>query len=241
MKKAIEHLLKKILKTAGLKRIPPSDRNKFVWFKELNINTVLDIGANAGQFAIEINGFLPSAHIYSFEPLKDIYIKLLKNTKRIPAIKAFNMALGESCGTMRIYRNNFSAASSMLDLADLTKDAFPFTKDTVGEEIFVSTLDDMVDTDIDVKKEVLLKMDVQGYEDKVIAGGKNTLGMTSVVLVEVCFKELYKGQMLFDGLRMKLGEFGFNFEGIIYTSLHPKTGMPLFADAVFVKPTGRNK
>ena len=41
--------------------------------------TVLDVGANTGQFALEIHKILPQAMIYSFEPLKDCYEQLMHN------------------------------------------------------------------------------------------------------------------------------------------------------------------
>ena len=42
------------------KRIP---KNQYGWLRDLNINTVLDIGANTGQFATLIHDILPEADI----------------------------------------------------------------------------------------------------------------------------------------------------------------------------------
>lgn len=212
------------------------EKNKFVWLKELNINTMLDIGANTGQFALQINESLPSVEIYSFEPLKSVYPQLLKKTGEIKNFRAFNMALGDFNGTTKMYRNASSLSSSLLEMANLHKEAYPYTANTSEEEIVVKKLDDVVrDENIRLEPEILIKLDVQGYEDRVIEGGINTFKNTRVVIIEVSFQELYKGQMLFGWIYERFTDLGFKYKGNINVFLHPKTGLPLFGDAIFTR------
>ncbi|MDI6701320.1 MAG: FkbM family methyltransferase [bacterium] len=194
----------------------------------------MDVGANVGQFAIEINNFLPDASIFSFEPLKDIYEKLFKISKKIKKFKAFNVALSDLNGTKKIFRNKFSPSSSILEMADLHKEAFPFTKEVHEEEIVVKKLDDILAGE-KLKPEILIKLDVQGYEDRVIQGGMETFKNAKVIITEVSFFELFKEQVFFDEIYDQLRMMGFEYKGNICTSFHPKNGLPLFADAVFVR------
>src|SRR4030067_818761 len=78
-----------------VKKIPLSEKNKFIWLKQMNIKTVFDIGANIGQFAKQIHNTLPDANIYSFEPLKDCFEQLQKTMGGINNSKVFNFALGD--------------------------------------------------------------------------------------------------------------------------------------------------
>src|SRR5437868_3194933 len=56
------------------------------WFAQQKISTVLDIGANAGQFAFAIHAACPEARIYSFEPLPDCFKRL---QERMTGVKNF--------------------------------------------------------------------------------------------------------------------------------------------------------
>src|SRR5207302_11138511 len=69
------------------------------WLRDLAIRTVLDIGANEGQFAREIREILPDAKIISFEPLRDCYEGLLAQADSLGAFEVHNFALGEERGT----------------------------------------------------------------------------------------------------------------------------------------------
>jgi len=218
-----------------IRRIPEYKKNKFVWLKDLNINTVMDVGANVGQFALEISKVLPNARIYSFEALRSVYGELLKNSKEIKNFKAINVALGNFSGTTKIYRNKYSPSSSVLEMADLHKKVFPHTKETYEGKVVVRRLDDIITEEkLELKPNTLIKLDVQGYEDKVIQGGIGTFKKATVIITEVSFYELYKGQPLFDQIQSQLRKMGFECKGSINASFHPETGLPLFADAIFV-------
>jgi FkbM family methyltransferase len=234
----IKNFVRNTFRTFGvdIRRIPEYEKNKFVWLKDLNINTILDVGANIGQFVLEINRYLPSAQIYSFEPLKDAYLQLVRNGEKIKNLRVFNIALGDFNGTTKIYGNKFSPASSILELTGLAKEAYPFVAYTFEEEVSVRKFDGIViDENIELKSEVLIKLDMQGYEDRVIEGGINTFRKAKVVITEVSFQELYKDQVLFDLIYDELKELGFKYKGNINISLHSKIGTPLFADAIFVR------
>src|SRR5215831_11930154 len=64
---------KKMLETMGfeLRRVnykfEPKKKDRFKWIRDLDIRTVLDVGAHTGEFAAEIHAILPEATIYSFE------------------------------------------------------------------------------------------------------------------------------------------------------------------------------
>ena len=75
----ITKLIRKPLNLAGIdikKYRPAVDPLK--WLEKYDIKTIIDIGAHTGQFAKEIREKLPQARIYSFEPLKDCYQKLVQ-------------------------------------------------------------------------------------------------------------------------------------------------------------------
>jgi FkbM family methyltransferase len=236
VKKIIKSLFRSIgLDIHKLSTPPPlSKDNRYQWLRELEIATVLDIGANIGQAAKEFSEIFPDAAIISFEPLKECYETLCKLSNTIPKFKAYNLALGDFQGKEVIYRNNYSLSSSILRMELLHETAFPFTSQTTEEIITVEKLDAIAPS-LDLKMNLLIKIDVQGFEDKVIMGGIETLKRATVIITEVSFYPLYKGQLLFDGIYDLLKALDFSYKGSYWQLTDPKTGQILQQDAIFIK------
>jgi FkbM family methyltransferase len=154
----IKRTVKKILEATGfeLRRINinhkseperhkfwPEREDTFNWIRNLNIRTVLDVGANTGQFAGEIHAILPEAAIYSFEPLRDCYDLLVQKMSHVPKFRPFDFALGSEASEVEMHRSEFTPSSSILRMGELHKRALPFTSKETLEKITVKRLDDV--------------------------------------------------------------------------------------------------
>ena len=235
MIKAVWNLVKKLFALIGIhiRLIHPEDDN-YLWMDKYNIRTIIDVGANTGQFAAKIHKILPQASIYSFEPLSDCYEQLIKNMKEMVNFKAFNFALGSEDSEQKIYRSKFSPSSSLLPMTETHKEIYPHTKNSIVENIIVKKLD-TVFRDIELEDNILIKIDTQGYEDKVIAGGKEVISRAKIVVAETSFEELYQGQPLFGGIYDMLVKMGFEYKGVLDRQRkNPIDGGVLQADSIFV-------
>lgn len=231
-------IVKRPLNFVGLDLVRYNPRyamGEYAYVATLNIKTVIDVGAHGGEFARMIKRVLPDAAIYSFEPLKDVFQRLEQETKNGSNITAFNCALGDREETVEIHRSSWVQSSSILPMAPLHKEAFPVSADHTSQTIEVKRLDDVL-KGFTLKPEVLIKIDVQGYEDKVLAGGPDIIAKTKAIIVEVSFRELYEGQPLFERIFQLLNGEGFRYMGNLYQLLNPLDGAPLQADALFVRP-----
>lgn len=204
------------------------------WLSKYEIKTVLDIGANTGQFAKEIRMKLPQVKIYSFEPLKDCYEQLVQNMKADGNFKAYDFAVGETNSRQEINRSVYSPSSSLLLMENLHEEMYPHTKGGTKEEIEVKRLDDVFQN-FDLEKEILVKIDVQGYEEKVLKGGKNLISKAKIVILENSFAELYKGQALFEQIYDIMKNLGLRYRGRIHQKINPATGEILYEDSIFIK------
>jgi len=208
--------------------------NHFKWFRDLQIKTIIDIGANEGQFALAMNNGIPDATFYSFEPLKECFDALKKNTTNIKHIEYFNYALGEVEDEQIINHNEYSPSSSFLKMGDLHKSVFPNTSNTIMEKIKIKSLDSFYGK-ILFEKKVLLKIDVQGYELNVLKGAKKILKKTDIIIIETSFFSLYEGQPLFHDIYEYLISENFSYYGNFEQLANPHDGQILQADAIFLK------
>ena len=225
-------LVKRALATFRIeaKRIP---KNRFRWLHAMDINTVLDIGANTGQFASMMHRILPQSDIYSFEPLADCFERLEKEMAHIKQFRAFQCALGDEDDEVEMHRSAFSPSSSLLSMKQLHARLFPFTAKTWLERVPVRKLDGIV-ASLGLRDNLLIKIDVQGYEDRVIRGGKDTVSRAKVLIVETSFQTLYDSQILFDSIYEMLKKLGFRYTGNMDQLNNPLDGSVLQCDAVFV-------
>jgi FkbM family methyltransferase len=228
----IKNKIKKLFHSIGLD-IKKYKHPNYKWITDSDINTVLDIGANIGEFTIEYAKILPHAKFYCFEPIKNCYQQLLVTTKKIN-INAFNVALGESNYETEINISSHLPSSSLLDMAHLHKELFMHSQLHTKELIQVKRLDDIMDG-ISWVPNLLVKIDVQGFEDKVIAGGYSTLKAAKIIIIEMSYQLLYENQLLFDGIYQMLSEMGFDFYGNIAQTFNPQNGKILYSDSLFIK------
>ncbi len=205
------------------------------WLRDMNFQTVLDVGANVGQFAAGVHAILPNAAIYSFEPLPDCYLKLVKTMSGVEKFHAFNLGLGAARAQMQINRSPWSASSSFRKMAKLHIENYPKTEGHETVTVPVETLDNMT-AGLPMVDPVLLKMDVQGYEDQVLAGGQVTASRAAAVIIEVSFETLYEGQPLFDDIYRLLTAMGFTYKGNLEQA-PDSSGRILYADAIFLRTT----
>lgn len=203
------------------------------WLIKANINTVFDIGAGTGRFASIIHEVLPTATIYSFEPLEDCYEKLKRRMGRISDFKAFNIALGDFNGELEFRRNEYSPSSSVLPMADLHTQNYPFAAKEYLTKVRVAKLDDVA-ADLKIADNVLIKVDVQGFEDKVIAGGRGIIRQATILILESSFQPLYIGQPLFEDIYDSLKD-DFRYMGALDQRRSPIDGNILQEDSIFVK------
>jgi FkbM family methyltransferase len=199
---------------------------------ELGVHTIVDIGANRGQFALCARRLYPKAKIFSFEPLEKpaaSYRKLFGND---PLVRLFNNAISETPGSATMYVSRWDVSSSMLPFAQAQHDNFPFTEESRRETVAVATLADCLNQD-SIEGVALLKMDVQGYELTALRGCEDLLDRFRFVYVEASFIELYVGQALATDVIAYL--FGKGFKLICVAN--PSKGnskRPIQADFLFV-------
>jgi FkbM family methyltransferase len=209
-------------------------KEDYRWLTRFNISTVVDIGANEGQFALKFSRILPSADFYCFEPIGSCF-KILKSNLANVNCKLFPYALGDENAEMEINVYDHNPSSSLLEMAELHKSVFDKSFDIKSrEKISVKILDEILVDKLN-NKSYLVKIDVQGFEDKVIKGGKNVISQAKVIIIEMSYVELYKEQKLFNDIYFLLISLGFSFKGNLAQSNNPKNGEVLYSDSIFTK------
>ena len=193
--------------------------------------TVVDVGANRGQFALVARYCFPDAVILSFEPLHgpaDIFRKVFQGDA---SVELQQVAIGPEAGTTTIHISGRDDSSSLLPITTLQNQIFPGTQESGTETIKVGRLEDFVSAER-IQPPALLKLDVQGYELSALKGCETLLQRFEYVYAECSFMELYQGQALADEVIAWLREHGFALSGV-YNLAYDKTGRAVQADFLF--------
>jgi FkbM family methyltransferase len=230
---ALERVIKKTFNSLGLEIKKKDKWTAYEWLPSEGIKTVVDVGADIGSSAIFFHKLLPNAKIYSFEPLAHCFGELRNSMRYMVDSQCFNLALGDYNGESVIYHNEYSDSSSLLKIGQIHKDAFPFAEKTKEEKIQVRKLDDIADS-LQLEDNILIKIDVQGFENKVIEGGKKTIQRSRCLIVETSLEPCYQGSLFFDDIHSMLKSLGFVYKGSEAFLRNPKNGHLLFCDSVYM-------
>jgi FkbM family methyltransferase len=202
--------------------------------KEQDINMVLDVGANVGQFGQWIRQIGYHGHIVSFEPVADAHRKLSQVAKQdsqwtiVP-----RMALGFRSGQIQIHVARNSYSSSVLPMLASHMKAAPESGYIDCETAPVNRLDDVY---LPLQNErILLKIDVQGYEKAVLDGASTALRNCRAIIVEMSLVPLYEGQSLAIDLWDYLIRLGFQACDFNPEFRDPQSGRILQMDGVFTR------
>jgi len=174
-----------------------------------NINIIFDVGANVGQFGIDMRSAGFKGKILSYEPASAALIKLHKTAFKYPPWEVFPVALGSLSSTNFLnISGNSGLSSSILEMDEVHLHNFPKSLTVGREEVLVSTFDSQLSMQNIDPRGVLLKIDVQGYEHEVLKGAKKNLSKTPYCFLEVSLTPLYKNESSLLQLLNYLDEFG---------------------------------
>jgi len=195
--------LKRILRSIGYDIVKHETLVSFElsilkWLAKENVDVVIDVGANEGQYVKKIRNMGYEGKIISFEPTSEAYEKLVKNRENDQHwFVAPRMAIGEKNGETEIFVSHNSVSSSILKISQthvkIEKDSAYKNKETVN----IRTLDSLFGNCIPKGKNLFLKIDTQGYEMKVLAGIENNLEKVKGIQIELSINPLYEGQELY--------------------------------------------
>jgi FkbM family methyltransferase len=204
--------------------------------KNHQINCVLDVGANEGQYAQKLIKYGYQAEILSFEPVASTYKILAENTSNHPHWKAYNFALAAADGASEINISENTVSSSILEIDESHLSAAPNSKYLKKETIQLKKLDSIFFEELDLKnKNVFLKIDTQGFEMEVLKGAENALKNIIGLQLELSITEMYKGEALFDEIIAYLKQRGFELHQIEPGLVNTNTGKLLQFDGIFYK------
>ena len=206
----------------------------WTWLRQTySIKTVIDIGANDGQFARFLARNFNAEETYVFEPLTSYIPALESQASSIPNLKIFNVALSDYQGNERFYQNSYKPASSLLRVNDLSKKEFSQTSEETETTVQIALLDNLLESE-NLKQNIFIKIDVQGVEDKVIKGGEKIFSLAKCVLIEMSFVPLYEKQSLFEEVHSLLVNLGYRFAGI-KNQIISSQGQPIFAHCLYLR------
>lgn len=194
-------------------------------------SSIVDVGANRGQFALLMSGLYPEARIIAFEPLAEPYRKLMNVIADRPKLRAFNAAIGPDRTTMPMNVSKRDDSSSLLPISKMQEKVFPNTGHARIDHVRVAPLGDFIG-ELDLAQPSLLKIDVQGFELEVLRGSADCLDRFSSIYVEASFIELYEGQALASDIIDYLHDRGFRLQGI-YNLCQMRDGRAVQADFLF--------
>jgi FkbM family methyltransferase len=206
------------------------------WLPAARIGTVLDVGANEGQFVKVARVLFPQAPILAFEPNPHLVPSLERVLSTSGRGTVLPLACGREQGVLPLHLTKFSPSASLLQPTRLQIPDFPAAE--IGEtiQVTVERLDDVVRSNALARAPYLLKLDVQGFELQVLQGATSILPDVAVILCEVNAEGFYMGQAGFEQIYLFLRQHGFKLVDIGEPIRARRTGEVLYFDVAFLKP-----
>jgi FkbM family methyltransferase len=187
---------------------------------------IFDVGAFRGDFARSALAVWPNARIACFEPLPHGAQQIVDLKRRFPRIDLHAAVVGaeEKDGVeMRVA----NASSTMLPdahNADYPLKTFPQT-----------TVDAAVRNAYQGRAPDLLKLDVQGYELRVLEGAEKSLGGVRAILSELSLLDIHQGVPLLDEMLSWLSKRGFVAYDLCGMTRRPLDGALWQIDMIFLR------
>jgi FkbM family methyltransferase len=199
----------------------------------LGIDLVIDVGANRGQFGREIREAGYAGRIVSIEPLEAPFRRLSRLAARDERWAVIQSAVGPRAGSATMHvAANAGASSSMLPMLNLHTRAAPEARYVADETVEVATLDDLAQPHMRDESPVFVKIDVQGFELQVLAGGTATLARSALVQLEMSLLPLYESAPGFREVLEFMEQHGFHLVGL-EPGIAAHSGLLLQADGLF--------
>jgi len=163
--------------------------------EKFQINCVLDVGANEGQFAQKIRHLFPDQRIVSFEPVATVFNKLAAAAASDPLWQVHNLALGSQATTRTMNVSDHTVFSSLLRTNEYCISHFGEQALVKSEELVtIRRLDEIWDDIVPDPKDtkIFLKMDTQGFDTEVFRGLGERLGHVFALQTEVSLISIYE-------------------------------------------------
>jgi FkbM family methyltransferase len=196
-----------------------------------NLITIIDIGANKGQFSLSARHVFKDSNIFSFEPLEKPASEFKKLFNSDNKVTLFQSAIGPQKENVEMHVSKRKDSSSILPIGNRQSSIFPGTEESHIEEIKVGPLHQFLSKE-EFKKRVFVKIDVQGYELDVLKGCEELIHLFDFIYVECSFIELYEGQALAHEVIKYLNSRSFELKGI-YNTFYHKNGIAVQSDFLF--------
>jgi FkbM family methyltransferase len=173
---------------------------------------IIDGGANIGEYSRRAAEFVKGCRIYSFEPVKNTFNRLVKNLKDYESHIPVNKGLYHEIGVKNINLFPSHTHSSLYDIQGLfydpvnTAEIELITGDTFMEQIGIAYID-------------LLKLDLEGAEYDALLGFENALkkGKIKMVQFEFGYINITTKKLLIDFYKF------FESFGYVVGKVFPKT------------------
>jgi FkbM family methyltransferase len=210
----MKRVVRRILKHLGLEiRRIEATRTLMGFINDRDIDVILDVGANVGQFGASLRAQGYRGKIVSYEPISTVYRTLAANTASDLEWDINNFAVGEINGSATINVSMSSEFSSILASTCAAVRYHDAAAVTRSELIVVKKLDDVFPRP---SGNMLLKIDTQGYERQVLEGARSLLPKLKGVLMELPIVHLYKDTWQFHEAIAFMADAGF-----VPSQIHP--------------------
>ncbi|MDB4293380.1 FkbM family methyltransferase [Maribacter sp.] len=234
----IKNLIQGTLRTMGVQLTDypkQSERRQLKIIGSRRIDTILDIGANTGQYGQYLRSMGYKGKIISFEPMKAAFAELEKKANKDSGWVAMHYALGNDDGTTTINVSGNSQSSSILEMLPSHEKSAPSSKYVTKEEIEIKKLDTIFDSICDVNDKVMLKVDTQGFEKSVLDGAERSLDRVAIIELELSLVPLYENPILYIEMIDIMKEKGFELQAMEHVFSDATTGQTLQVDGTFVR------
>ena len=195
--------------------------------------TILDVGANIGQFSRASLGRWPTSRVIAFEPLPSAAEPLRRMLAAMGNHHAvYQIALGSRQGQTVFRQHRYSLSSSVLSVTEQSRRRYSWADEAESITVPMARLDDVL-IDMVLDRPVLVKIDVQGYEMEVLAGATSVLAEADCLIVELAFDEFYEGQSRAAEVMQYLTSSGWEFSRVV--DVRREGGVIVEADVVYVR------
>jgi FkbM family methyltransferase len=193
---------------------------------------VLDVGANRGQFAMFCRIIKPSIPIVAFEPIPNEAMIFRKVMKDMLDVQLQEVALGDKACEAELHLSHRPDSSSLLALGNTQTKLHPDTYEIGKIKVPVRRADEFKHC-WENYSQILMKIDVQGFELAVLKGATETLTQCSFIYLECSETELYVGQALYAEITAFLNQNGFELKAQCHENW--LDGKLVHADCLFAR------